>query len=564
VRLASGYRLAWLRSDVTAGVVLTALLVPAGMGYAEAAGLPAIYGLYATVVPLVAYAVFGPSRILVLGPDSSLVPLIAVAIAPVAAGDPDQAVAAAGLLAVFTGVICIAAGLARFGFVTELLSSPVRYGYLNGIAVTVIVSQIPKLLGFSVTGTDFIEEVRALFTGIADGEVDPTSTIVGVAAIVVILVLRVMAPRVPGVLIAVVGAIVLVPLLGLDGDLQLVGELPRGLPAPAWPSVAWEHVPELFVAALGIAIVAFADTSVLSRTFAIRGGYRVDGNQELVALGLVNVATGFFQGFSVCSSSTRTPVAEAAGAKSQVTGLVGALLVIILLVAVPGLFENLPQPVLAAVVITAALRLIEIRAVLRLARVARSEMVLSIIAFLGVVLFGVLAGIGIAVAVSLLNFLRLAWRPHDAVLVRVDGLKGYHDAERHPEGRRVPGLLLYRFDAPLFFANGETFREEVMRLVHRSHPRPRWVVITAEPITSIDSTAAEAVRELLDDLRQRGIVLAFAELKGHVRERLDRYGLVQAIGPDRFYRTIGEAVKAYVATENVAWTDWEDRLEEPE
>jgi MFS superfamily sulfate permease-like transporter len=241
------------------------------------------------------------------------------------------------------------------------------------------------------------------------------------------------------------------------------------------------------------------------------------------------------------------------------TGVVGALLVIGLLVFVPGLFRNLPQSVLAAVVITAAMRLIEVKGVVRLATVARSEFALSILAFLGVALLGVLPGIGLAVVVSLLNFLRRAWRPHDAALVRVDGLKGYHDADRHPEGLRVPGLLLYRFDAPLFFANADFFRQQVVELVDEATPRPRWVIVTAEPITSVDATAADMLRELVEDLRQRDVTLGFAELKGHVRERLERYGLVDVVGREHFYRTIGEAVKAYVAAEEVSWTDWEDR-----
>jgi high affinity sulfate transporter 1 len=559
VQLARSYQRSWLRHDIGAGIVLTALLVPAGMGYAEAAGLPAVNGLYATIIPLLAYAIVGPSRILVLGPDSSLVPLIAIAILPVVANE-SEAVAAAGLLAILTGLICVAAGVARFGFLTDLLSAPVRYGYLNGIALTVIVSQIPKLLGFSTDATGFVDEVRALVDGIADGLTNGTALALGLGAIAIILIMRALTPRWPGVLVAVVAALVVVPLFGLaDEGISLVGTLPQGLPSPSIPTVEWGDLPDLGAAAFGIAIVAFADTSVLSRAFAIRGGYHVDSNQELVALGVANVAAGCFQGFAICSSSTRTPVAEAAGAKTQVTGVVGALLVIGLIVLVPGLFANLPQSVLAAVVITAAMRIVEIHKVARLWRRARSEFVLSLIAFLAVVLLGVLAGIGIAVAVSLLNFIRKAWRPHDATLVRVDGLKGYHDAERHPEGHAVPGLLLYRFDAPLFFANADFFRAQVLELVDESDPPPRWVVITAEPITSIDATAVDMLRELLGDLDRRGVLLAFAELKGHVRERLERYGLVDLIGPDHFYRTIGEVVKAYVASEDVPWTDWEDR-----
>ncbi len=555
------YDLATAGHDAFAAVVLMALLVPAGMGYAVAAGLPPITGLYATAAPLAVYALVGPSRILVLGPDSSLTPLIAATVVPMAAGDPDRAVALASALALLAGAICVVAGLARFGFITDLLSLPVRYGYLAGIALTVVASQLPALFGFSDDAHGFIGTVVGFARGVADGDTNPTALTLGSASLVVILLVHRFAPRVPGVLVAMIGSILAVVGLDLaDRGLALVGELPRGLPGVGLPDVAIADIGPLLGAAVGIAVVSFADTSVLSRSFATRGRYEVDADQELVALGLANVGSAMCQGFSVSASASRTPVAESAGARTQLTGLFAAGMLAVLLVAAPGLFRNLPSTALAAVVIAAAVRIVEVGPIVRLARARRSEFVLAAVAFLAVVLTGPITGVGIAIGVSLLNFIRKAWRPHSTELVRVDGLKGYHDAERHPEGRRVPGLLLFRFDAPLFFANAGEFAEQIRTRIARAVVPVRWVVVTAEPITDIDATAAATLESLHRDLAADGIVLAFAELKGHVREQLDRFGLVRRVGPERFYRTVGEAVHAFVAAEGVDWVDWEDRL----
>jgi len=555
------YQRSWLPRDVVAGVVLTALLVPAGMGYAEASGLPAIYGLYATIVPLVIYAIVGPSRILVLGPDSSLAPLIAAAILPLAAGNEGEAVALAGMLAIFSGALCVLAGLARFGFIAELLSKPVRYGYMNGIALTVLLSQLPKLFGFSVDAEGVIAEARAFVRGVADGETNTVALVIGVACLLVILGFKRWRPQIPGVLVAVVGATVAVGVFGLAEryDLSVVGPLPKGLPSFEIPSVSFDHLQTLVAGAVGIALVSFADTSVLSRTFAIRGGYRVDPNQELVALGAANVAAGFFQGFSVSSSSSRTPVAEAAGAKSQATGLVGALAIALMLLLFPNVVRNLPDSALAAVVITAAIGLIEAAGVRKLYRVHRTEFALSIACFLGVAVLGVIEGIFIAVALSLLNFIRRAWRPHHAVLGRADDVKGYHDVTRYPDAKRVPGLVLFRWDAPLFFANAEEFADEVRQAIASSPTPVRWVVVAAEPITDLDTTAADVLKEVDGELAAQGIDLRFAEMKDPVKDRLKRYALFERFGDDHFYPTIGAAVGAYVDAMGVDWTDWEDR-----
>jgi high affinity sulfate transporter 1 len=559
------YQRSWLPRDVVAGVVLTALLVPAGMGYAEASGLPAIYGLYATIVPLVIYAIVGPSRILVLGPDSSLAPLIAAAILPLAAGNEGEAVALAGMLAIFSGALCVLAGLARFGFIAELLSKPVRYGYMNGIALTVLLSQLPKLFGFSVDAEGVIAEARAFVRGVADGETNTVALVIGVACLLVILGFKRWRPQIPGVLVAVVGATVAVGVFGLAEryDLSVVGPLPKGLPSFEIPSVSFDHLQALVAGAVGIALVSFADTSVLSRTFAIRGGYRVDPNQELVALGAANVAAGFLQGFSVSSSSSRTPVAEAAGAKSQATGLVGALAIALMLLLFPNVVRNLPDSALAAVVITAAIGLIEAAGVRKLYRVHRTEFALSIACFLGVAVLGVIEGIFIAVALSLLNFIRRAWRPHHAVLGRADDVKGYHDVTRYPDARRVPGLVLFRWDAPLFFANAEEFADEVRQAIASSPTPVRWVVVAAEPITDLDTTAADVLKEVDGELAAQGIDLRFAEMKDPVKDRLKRYALFERFGDDHFYPTIGAAVGAYVDAMGVDWTDWEDRSSAP-
>ena len=559
------YHRSWLPRDVVAGIVLTALLVPAGMGYAEASGLPAIYGLYATMVPLLVYALVGPSRILVLGPDSSLAPLIAAAILPLAAGNEGEAVALAGMLAIFSGALCVLAGLARFGFIADLLSKPVRYGYMNGIALTVLLSQLPKLFGFSVDAEGVIAEARAFVRGVADGETNTVALVIGVACLLVILGFKRWRPQIPGVLVAVVGATVAVGVFGLAEryDLSVVGPLPKGLPSFEIPSVSFDHLQALVAGAVGIALVSFADTSVLSRTFAIRGGYRVDPNQELVALGAANVAAGFFQGFSVSSSSSRTPVAEAAGAKSQATGLVGALAIALMLLLFPNVVRNLPDSALAAVVITAAMGLIEAAGVRKLYRVHRTEFALSIACFLGVAVLGVIEGIFIAVALSLLDFIRRAWRPHYAVLGRADDVKGYHDVTRYPDARRVPGLVLFRWDAPLFFANAEEFADEVRQAIASSPTPVRWVVVAAEPITDLDTSAADVLKDLDGELAAGGIDLRFAEMKDPVKDRLKRYALFERFGDDHFYPTVGAAVGAYVDATGVDWTDWEDDRSAP-
>lgn len=554
------YQRRWLGSDLLAGIVLVALLVPAGMAYAQASGLPPITGLYATAVPLFVYALFGPSRLLVMGPDSSLSPLIAAVVVPLSHGDAGRAIALAGVLSVLVGLFCMLAGLARFGFLAELLSTPVRYGYLNGIALTIVVSQLPKALGFSVHAETLLGTSRELWRGVTDGRVVWQAVVLSAVSLVVIVAIRRMTPVVPGVLVVVVGGIVATLLFGLGGRVALVGDLPAGFPRPHLPDLSWSTIRLVAGAAMGIAFVAFADTSVLARVYAMKRGERVDSNQELVALGMVNAVSGVFGGFPVSGSQSRTPVAEAAGARSQLTGVVAGVILLVLLVAAPGAFRNLPEATLAAVVMAAATRIFAIGQVAKLAAVRRSEFLLSIAAFAMVAVLGAVAGVGAAVGLSLLDFMRKAWKPHTTELVRVDGMKGYNDADRHPEGRRIPGLLLYRFDAPLFFANSRFFADDLLSRVMRAERPIDVVVITAEPITDIDLTGAEALQELLVLLEARHVELRFSEMKGHVRDRLLRYGFDGVDPQAHFARTTGEAVKTYVRDSGTPWVDWEDRL----
>ncbi|HEY7201552.1 MAG TPA: SulP family inorganic anion transporter, partial [Candidatus Dormibacteraeota bacterium] len=433
----------------------------------------------------------------------------------------------------------------------------VRYGYMNGIALTVIVSQLPKLCGFTVPAGGVIAELIGFARGLAQGGALPPALLVGTLAVAFILACRALVPRVPAVLIVVVVSTIAVGTLGLGQGQPVVGALPGGLPVPALPAVGPADLAALVPSALALALVSFTDTAVLSRTYARRAGDEVDPNRELFALGVANAAAGLFRAFPISSSGTRTPVAESAGARTQLAGVTAAAVVALLLVAGPGLLHGLPSAALAAVVIAAAVGLFEVRAVVRLLRVDRPEFILSLASLLAVVLLGVLPGIAVAVGLSLLDFIRHAWRPHDAVLGRVPLMKGYHDLTRHPEALQVPGLLLFRWDAPLFFANAALFRRRVRELLAEAEPPVRWVVVAAEPITDVDATAFEMLEALQQELAASGIELAFAEMKGPVKDRVRRYGMREV----RFFPTLGVAVKEYLRRTGLEWRDWE---EEPE
>jgi high affinity sulfate transporter 1 len=499
--------------------------------------------------------VFGPSRILVLGPDSSLGPMIAATILPILGsnGSPERAIALASMLALIVGAIMIAAGIAKLGFVADLLSKPTQIGYMNGLALTILVGQLPKLFGFSVNANGLIDEARAFVHGLAHGEAVGAAVAIGLLSLVLILALGRWLPRIPGVLVAVVAAIAASAVFDLAGHgVSLVGTLPKGFPPLTVPSPI-SDLPLLVAGALGIALVALTDTISTASSFAARTGQELDGNGEMIGIGAANVAAGFFQGVPVSTSGSRTAVAEQTGAKTQLTGIIGAAAIVLMLVLAPGLLKNLPNPTLAAVVIAASLSLADIPGTVRLWRQRRVEFVLSITAFLGVALLGVLQGIAVAVALSILNVFRRAWWPYQTTLGRVPGMPGQHDRQVHPEAEQLPGLVIFRFDAPLFFANARTFRDQIRRLA-ATDPRPRWIVIAAEPITDVDTTAADMLAELDKGLNAAGTFLVFAELKDPVRAKLERYELIGPLDPNHFFPTIDAALQTFRQHTGADWT----------
>lgn len=534
------YERGWLRPDVVAGVVLAAILVPQGMAYAELAGLPAVTGLYTTIACLVAYAVFGPSKVLVLGPDSSVSPLILATIMPlVAGGDPAKALVLAAMLAVLVGLIEIGLGVAKLGFVADLLSSEVRVGYLNGLAVVIIVGQLPKLFGFSTDASGFVDEVRQFLGHL--GQTDAATLITGLCVLAVLLVLPRVTKKVPAVLVAVVGVTALSALLDLSASgVATVGALPQGVPRPALPWTGWSDVLPLLVGAVGITMVSLTDTIATASSFAARRGDEVDADQEMVGIGTANIAAGLFQGFAVSVSGSRTAVADQAGARSQATGLVGAGLVAVLLLFLNGLLADLPQTALAAVVIVAALSLMDLPALTRYASVRPSSLAISLVASAGVIFLGVLQGIVVAIVLAVLLFFRRNWWPHGAVLGQVPELGGWHSVAEHPEARQIDGVVVYRWEAPLFFANAGQFRDQVRKLVRDREPR--WIVLQCEAVTDIDVTAAEVVRDLDEELNAKGIHIAFVELRDRLHDLIRRYGLHTTLDQEHFYPSLDRAL----------------------
>jgi len=536
----SNYERSWLRSDLVAGIVLAAILVPQGMAYAELAGLPAVTGLYTTIACLIGYALFGPSKVLVLGPDSSVSPLILASIAPlIVADDPGSAIVLAGMLAVLVGLIEIGLGLAKLGFVSDLLSSEVRVGYLNGLAITIIVGQLPKLFGFSTDADGFMDEVKAFFEGLSGR--NPATLWTGLAVLAVLLILPRFTSRIPAVLVAVVGVTIASAVLDLAADgVATVGTLPKGFPTPQLPWTDVSDAVALLVGAVGITMVSLTDTIATASSFADRHDEEVDADAEMVGVGAANVAAGLFQGFAVSVSGSRTAVADQSGARTQLTGVVGAGLVMLLLVVFNGLLADLPQAALAAVVIGAALSLMDLPALVRFASVRRSSLVVSLVASAGVIFLGVLQGIVLAIVLAILLFFRRSWWPHGEVLRAVPTVGGWHSEQTYPDGDEVPGIVVFRWEAPLFFANSGQFRDQIRALVRER--RPSFVVLQCEAVTDIDVTAAEVLKDLDTELNAKGVHLAFVELRDRLQDLVVTYGLDSTLDQEHFYPSIDVAI----------------------
>ncbi|WP_410645092.1 SulP family inorganic anion transporter [Amycolatopsis sp. lyj-346] len=532
------YRRAWLRGDVVAGVTVAAYLVPQVMAYAEVAGLPPVAGLWAAIGPLAVYALLGSSRQLSVGPESTTALMTAAVLAPLAAGDPGHYAALAAVLAVVVGCLCLAAGLARLGVLAELLSKPVLTGYMAGIAALMVASQLGKVTGVPVHGGEFLDDLGSFFTQL-DLVRWPTVALAA-AVLAVLYVLERFVPWLPGPLAAMVLATVAVAVLAPAG-FDVVGALPAGLP-PAVSGVSAADVGQLVLPAVGIAIVAFSDNVLTARAFAARRGEEIDAGQELRALAAANVAAGLLHGFPVSSSGSRTALGAAVGSRTQLHSLVVLATVVLTVLFARPLLAQFPKAALGALVVFAALHLVDVRELRRFARFRPSELVLALLTTAGVLGLGVLYGVLAAVGLSILDLLRRIARPHDGILGTVPGLAGMHDVDDYPEATTEPGLVVYRYDAPLCFANAEDFRRRALAAVDATS---RWFVLNAEANVELDVTAADALDRLRDELGRRGVVFAMARVKQDLRDDLVAAGLVAKVGEERIFPTLPTAVRSY-------------------
>lgn len=539
-----GYHRSWLRGDVLAGLTVAAYLVPQVMAYATVAGLSPVVGLWAAVPPLAVYAVLGTSRVLSAGPEATTALITATALAPLAAGNPGRYAAMAAMLAVLVGVMCLIAGVVRLGFLADLLSRPVLIGYLTGVAVIMIASQLGKLTGAPMTGDGFVQQMRSMAAGLR--QVQWPTLLFSAAVLAVLLLLAWWRPSAPGPFIAMLLATAVVAAFSLDHHgIRMVGQVPAGLPALGLAGIPRHDMGPLAAAAVGVAIVAFSDTVLTARTFAAREGQSVDANAELRALGVCNVGAGFIHGFPVSSSVSRTALGSLVGGRTQLYSLVALGCLLIVMFTARDLLTKFPTAALGALVVYAALRLIDIGEYRRLARFRRSELILAILTTVAVLGFGVLGGVLAAAALSILDLLRRVARPHDSVLGFVPGVAGMHDLHDYADAHPEPGLLMYRYDAPLFFANAEDFRARAMTAVDENAEPVRWFVLNAEANVDVDLTALDAMDQLRQDLTRRGIVFAMARVKLPLHKALDAAGLLDKIGEDHIYATLPTAVDAY-------------------
>ena len=536
------YDRSWVRWDVLAGITVAAYLVPQCMAYGVLAGLDPVVGLWAAMPSLALYAVFGSSRQLSVGPESTCAIMTAVALAPLAVGDPVRYAALAAALAVLVGLFALVGWLLRLGFLADLFSAPILVGYMTGIAVIMIIGQLGKVTGVRVTGDSVLAELRSFLTGL--DQVQWSLLLLSTATLGFLLVVAWRWPWLPGPLLAVLLATILTTTLDLqDKGVRVVGELPAGLPTPALPPLG-DYL-TLVLPAAGVFLVAYTDNVLTARAFSVRGGYSIDADQEFLALGAANVGAGIFQGFPVSSSGSRTAIGVAAGSRTQLHSLVTVACIVGVLLFLRPVLASFPLAALGAIVIFAATRLVDLGEFRRLARFRRSEFALALATLAGVLVLGVLKGIVLAVAITAAEMLRRIARPHDAVQGRVSGLAGLHDVDDYPEAVVTPGLLVYRYDAPLFFANARDFKERALAAAAERGEPLRWFVLNVEANVELDITALDAMEEVRAELASRGIVFAMARIKQDVLALLEGYGIVDRIGPERLFPTLPTAEAAY-------------------
>jgi sulfate permease, SulP family len=541
--LVRGYRRSWLRGDLIAGVTVAAYLVPQVMAYAAVAGLPPVTGLWAALPSLAVYALLGSSSSLSMGPEATTALMTAIAIGPLAAGDPARYAHLAAALALLVGLMAVVAGLLRLGFVADLLSRPVLVGYMAGVALIMIADQLRRVTGVPVTGQAFFAQVGSFVRGI--GHVQPATVVVAAAVLALLLLLRWRWPQAPGPLLAVLGATAVTALFDLASHgVSVVGLIPARLPVPGLPHVSASALRELVLPAFTVLIVGFSDDVLTARSFA-RRGETIKANRELLALGVANAGSGLLRGFPVSSSASRTAIAVATGARTQLYSLTAAATVVGALLFARPVLARFPTAALGAIVIYAALRLIDVTAFRRLLAFRRTELAIALATCVGVLAFNILYGVLVAIGLSVADLLIRVARPHDAILGVVPGLAGMHDVDDYPEAQTIPGLVVYRYDAPLFFANAEDFRRRALAAAGQQQSPLRWFVLNVEANVEVDYTALEAVDAVREQITRDGAVFALARVKQDLLARLRSFGLAGKIGEDRLFPTLPTAVAAY-------------------
>jgi SulP family sulfate permease len=556
--LLTRYPRKWLRKDVVAGVAVAAYLVPQVLAYSAIVNVPPVAGLWSALAAIIAYAVMGGSRVLSAGPESTIALMAGAAIAPLAGGDPQRALSLSAALCLVVAGWCLIARVLRAGIVVELLSQPLLVGYLAGGAVLMIVGQLGKVTGTKVSGESIVDQIQSFLSVV--GNTKPLTLAVGLSTLALILVVRTVSPALPAPLIAVALATAVSALLGLaEQGVAIVGQVPSGLPMPHLPDVSMTDLNALILAGLGVAVVGYSDNMLIARGFPApleegetKADVRVDPQKELVALAGVQAAIGFFSGYPASSSGSRTALAIASGARSQIYSLAAGLCIIAVLFFAGPLISALPQAALGAVVFYAAGKLVSIPEFRRLWNFRRRELVLAVVTMLGTVIIGILAGVVLAIAISLLEMTHRLARPHEGVLGRVPGLPGMHDVADYKKARTIPGCIFYRYDAPLFFANIGDLRERVENVIAQENaafPQSpvRWFILNVEANVEVDVTAADGLRELAQELAARGIELGLARVKLDLYEPLDRAGVIDVIGKDMLFATLPVAEKAYLA-----------------
>lgn len=545
-----GYNRSWFGYDLMAGFSVAAVGVPVAIAYSQLAGVPPVHGLYASILPLVAYALFGSSRQLIMAPDAATCAIVGATLAPLAGGDAARYVSLSMILSMMTGLFCIAAGVAKLGFLTNFLARPVLTGYLNGIALSIISGQLGTLFGFSLKPMGVFRLLFEFFSKL--GETHYLTLTVGIGIFATLRILKHLTPNIPAPLIAVVLGIAATALFDLGGrGVTLVGAIPAGLPWLMIPTIAPRDLEPLAFGAIGLAFISFNSAMVTARSFAVKNRYEIDSNQEFIALGVADLAAGLSQGFAISGADSRTAVNDSVGGKTQITGLVAAAVLIAVLLFFTEPLSLLPVTVLAAVLINAALSLFDLHSLLRLRQVSHQEFRLSLVASLGVITVGVLPGVLIAVGLAIIQLLARASRPNDAVLGQISGADGFYNVNSRPDVETLPGLIIYRFDSSLVFFNADYLKTRIRTVVAEAKTKPRWLIVDGESMPWIDTTGAAILDEVRNDLAEKNIIFAIARPKRALRFMLDKTGLKEKIGRGMVFPTLGAAVEAFKQTAQV-------------